>query len=259
MKYNPMKKFIILGISIIFPTIGSFAEEFITGIDSDKLFKEVLPSYNKDKVEIATNGIIHSLEEPINKNRIKIVLAVYEDDLLAKQAVGKESLMISISPALIDNPFGDELYCWGSKFRGGTILLRRKNVVVNLSTSDIELNTLLELSRKIDTIIQTSSDITAKGGKVLTPKIKTVPFPASVPVSSKQVFNIEMEEESKGAEILIGADATNVVWKGGNKITYHALTKEGEDTFELVIATKNNVISKIKVKVKSIKQDDKLQ
>ena len=68
---------------------------------------------------------------------------------------------------------------------------------------------------------------------MLTPKIKTVPFPASVPVSSKQVFNIEMEEESKGAEILIGADATNVVWKGGNKITYHALTKEGEDTFRI--------------------------
>jgi len=239
-------------------------KQLIIGIDSDKLFERIFPDLKVERqplpVDVGFNGINYSLVDKDEKKkdeiRVMLLMAVWTDEVMAREQIKKQVMMISVGPTNVVNsfevapgigystnkleePFADELYYWASKKQGGgSILFRRLNSVFYL-TGDIDK---LAIARKIDEFLVTLDEVAKKGKEVKIPKIKDETLPKTAVISSTLTFSLETED-SDMTNIIIGADyRSNIFVDKNNKITYRAPQKAGEDVISLIIASKNNVI-----------------
>ncbi len=240
---------VMLGINWLFMVTNVSADsgQLISGIDTDKLLSEISSSFYKSQEKVTNNGIEYLVEDSMNNNKVKVTLAVYGTKSQAIQAIRTEALFIALPPTTIKSDIGDVLYCWLSKSVGGTMLVQRNNVVFRVASSDISFEEIKIISKKIDTVIESSNEIVNRSDTVLTPKPKKTTILGNVAISSESNFTVEFENVD--GEYFLGSQETNIICKGNKVIKYYAKKEEGVDTINIVVATKKNVLSKLTLNV----------
>ena len=131
----------------------------------------------------------------------------------------------------------------------GSLLLRYRNVVVRL-LGGLAWSNRLDLIRYLEQSFGTNSESVSHGARVTAPEIREVKVPAIVHAGE----TVEMEVQVRnitGPSVLLGSDNTNVTARWGDKpkLIYRAPEKEGNDTIDLVIASRDNLLSKKEISI----------
>lgn len=243
-------------IPILYLAISSLSQagvdsetELITGINSSELFKKVVPSFKNYRKYSSSEGVTYLLRNREGTSKLSITIAVFESTTLAKQAIEKKSMMMSIPPSKIKESFGDELRCWRNEApKSGSAMLRSKNATVYIF-GELEIEARLEILKAINEVLISKNTIISKGKVVPIPKVRKVTFSSPIAASTSQDIYVDMEGANTDRGISMTSNSRNAIWKGGRRLTYYAPNKQGKDVIDLTIATKNNVISGYKVKI----------
>ena len=160
--YNevPVRKFDIFE----FASKGKKSKDnrLIESVDVPKLIERILPGFHFEKHNVIESEGVYWFSNQRARDEeenLSILLKICKDEKTTHKEMEHLAVMISVSATKTNIKIGDELFVWISAVNpsvGGSILFRRKNVVVD--TGSLLFKERLKLAEKIDKALQEKSE-----------------------------------------------------------------------------------------------------
>jgi len=236
-------------------------ETLITGIDVEKLMKDLLPDYKKVGPgwrwrSVGWIGVDYSYYHTTNelKNHFRLIIGVFKTQETAQSILAHRVIMRSggVTPV---KDIADRTFLSGESH----LLLQRDNAVISVGWSKTKEETL-KLARQIDKELQSAKLFVTRGEEVKLPEIEIIGLPTSIRIGERVTCKLKLTNVDP-AEALIGSDydiSPGVAVPRGKargkepEITYYAPVvpeEAGQKIISISVATPTNVVATKKFEI----------
>jgi hypothetical protein len=213
---------------------------FIRSVDFDKLLAGIRPdlSPREERKFRDARGTSHRFTGPNTKLWLDATVGIFASEAEAHSSYVERVGSIASAPELIAVKLGDEVAGFKSRHAGGTIVFRRRNCVVEMSTT-LEWEQFLQAAQEIDAALKREGPHVSHAVTVERMAFDLEPLPADLGVAKRIAIPLVIKGSmpvgvAAAAEALHGS--ANVVEKDGQlALSYLAPGKPCDDQIKITV------------------------